>query len=904
MSTALNKHADYARAYCGYGFHLVPLQPGKKLPEGRDWGNRTLSDPDKAAAFFTKNPQHGMGVSLGQSRVCSFDVDDLEAVQTIFASLGWDLDDLRDSNATTQGQAPNFRCLFRLPDSVDLPYQKLTWPNKLDPDGELRRDLVRRAIAAEKGGDTAEAERLKDEAKQYARFTVFELRAADKEQRQDVLPPSIHPDTCEPYKWLTKLSAVKGLHEPPAFLHDLWLNFDDRKAELQAACPWAPKPKPVKTRPQSMPDAVGGSVIDAFNAAHSIEASLERYGYKEIDRRWLSPHSSTGQPGVNIIDGNRCYIHHASDPLCSADSKHPVGPFDLFREFEHAGDVRQAVKAAATELGMTRQAPIRTASAEVIDMETGEILSAGQAHDAISSAQHLVETALEAGDMAALHAPETLAAVATLMDSAPGEWAALRHRLKASKMVKLEKYEGMAKPKQVRQPRAAAPSTVVQIDGDEHTLSEDALALIFEHRHANALRYCHTTGAWFAWVGSHWQHEKTNLAFNWAREVCRDVGGGAAKFSQAKTASAVERFAQSARSLAVTSEIWDRDPWLIGTPGGTLDLRTGQLRASDQADHITRLSGTTPAPAGTVPTRWLAFLRDATRNDDGLIRFLQQMAGYALTGETKEHALFFIYGAGGNGKSVFLKTLTGILENYACTATMDVFTASSHDKHSTDLAMLRGARLVSASETEEGRAWAESKIKNMTGGDPITARFMRQDNFTYMPEFKLVIVGNHKPRLNNVGDDFRRRFNIIPFIHKPSVPNPNLEAELREEWPAILRWMVDGCLDWQAHGLTRPEVVMAATREYFDDQDVLGQWIEEACEVDFRHKDTAATLFNSWRHYAEAAGERAGSAKSFSEAMRKRGFEPYRTNATRGFQGLRLAPVPVVHDQRDPRAWD
>ncbi|WP_052042020.1 phage/plasmid primase, P4 family, partial [Ralstonia solanacearum] len=337
---------------------------------------------------------------------------------------------------------------------------------------------------------------------------------------------------------------------------------------------------------------------------------------------------------------------------------------------------------------------------------------------------------------------------------------------------------------------------------------------------------------------------------------------------------------------------------------GTVDLRTGDLRRAIQDDHITRQTATAPAAAGTVPRRWLTFLEDATRGDADLIRFLQQMAGYSLTGDTSAHALFFIYGAGGNGKSVFLNTLTGILGEYAQTAAMDTFTASANDKHPTDLAGLKGARLVSASETEDGRAWAETRIKNMTGGDPITARFMRRDFFTYRPEFKLVIVGNHKPRLNNVDDATKRRFNIIPFIHKPTAPNPELEKELRDEWPAILRWAIDGCLDWQTNGLVRPAVVVDATREYFEDQDVFGQWLEECCEREPRHNDTSAELFASWKRYAEAAGEKAGNTKTFGEAMRKRGFATWRTKSARGFEGVRVIPRAAAHDPRFPGDWD
>ena len=234
--------------------------------------------------------------------------------------------------------------------------------------------------------------------------------------------------------------------------------------------------------------------------------------------------------------------------------------------------------------------------------------------------------------------------------------------------------------------------------------------------------------------------------------------------------------------------------------------------------------------------------------------------------------MFFIYGPGGNGKSVFLNTLTTLLGDYAATAAMDTFTASRSERHPTDLAMLRGARLVSVSETEPGRSWAESRIKQLIGGDPISARFMRQNFFTYRPQFKLLIVGNHKPVLRNVDEAARRRFNIIPFVHKPETPDQRLEEKLKAEYPAILRWMIEGCLDWREHGLLRADSVRQATAAYFDEQDLFGRWIEACCKTGPGSWDTTARLFDSWKHYAERNGEYPGSTKAFSANLSKREF--------------------------------
>ena len=280
----------------------------------------------------------------------------------------------------------------------------------------------------------------------------------------------------------------------------------------------------------------------------------------------------------------------------------------------------------------------------------------------------------------------------------------------------------------------------------------------------------------------------------------------------------------------MTSELWDPDHYLLGTPDGTVDLRTGKMRAPSPDDFITKITETTPADSADCPM-WLKFLREATAKDDELITYLQRFCGYLLTGDTREHALLFVYGPGGNGKTVFLNTVSAILGDYAQVAAMETFTSSPTDRHPTDLAMLRGARLVCATETEEGRAWAESRIKQLTGGDPISARFMRQDFFTYTPTFKLVFIGNHKPALRNVDDAARRRFNIVPFIHKPPTPDQQLEHKLCAEWPAILRWMIDGCLAWQRDGLVRPKIVIEATEEYFTEQDIIRLWVEECCET-------------------------------------------------------------------------
>jgi putative DNA primase/helicase len=427
-------------------------------------------------------------------------------------------------------------------------------------------------------------------------------------------------------------------------------------------------------------------------------------------------------------------------------------------------------------------------------------------------------------------------------------------------------------------------------------ITEDAVARRFTEISGDTLRYCHDTGAWFEWNDTVWQKNNTQHAFHWARVLARELSEDKgikvkAPAQKASFASAVERFCRADPTFAVSIDYWDSDPFKLGTPGGTVDLRTGILLPADRADGITKQTSVAPADTAHCPL-WLKFLRESTGNDVELIRYLQQWCGYALTGDTREHALVFVYGGGGNGKSVFLNTASGIANQYAVVAAMDTFTASRDSKHPTDLAMLRGARLVTASETEEGKAWAEARIKQMTGGDEISARFMRQDFFTFKPQFKLTIVGNHKPVLHNIDEAARRRFNIIPFTRKPEQPDRELETKLKSEWPGILRWMIDGCLDWRANGLVRPAIIVEATNAYFDEQDLFGHWLREFCDVekDNPHKwENATVLYKDWKFYAEAAGESPGNTMFLSAALLSRGFGKKRiTGGATAYTGLRL----------------
>jgi putative DNA primase/helicase len=434
-------------------------------------------------------------------------------------------------------------------------------------------------------------------------------------------------------------------------------------------------------------------------------------------------------------------------------------------------------------------------------------------------------------------------------------------------------------------------------------LTEDALALAFCEAHP-LLRYVARWNRWMMWDACRWLEDDTLSVYDRVRHHVRRIVGDrddkdATAVTKAQTIAAIERLAKADRRYAATVDQWDADPWMLNTPGGIVDLRDGTLGTNDPQAYLTKSASA--GPAGGCPT-WLAFLKDVTAGDEDYIRFLQRVVGYAATGSIAEHAMFFLYGPGGNGKGTFLNTLKRVLGDYATVASMEVFTESNTDRHPTELAMLRGARLVLAQETEEGRAWAEARIKALTGGDPVTARFMRQDFFTFEPTFKLIVAGNHKPKLRNVDDAIKRRFHLLPFMQKFSGErvDKHLADRLMDEAGGIIRWIVEGALAYQNEGLSPPKVVQDATAEYFAAQNLFDQWLQDCCETGPNHWEPSSRLFQSWRRYAEAAHERVGDQKTLGERLEAAGFLPGNTRPKGGrhWNGLRLIPEEIPDDWR------
>jgi len=422
------------------------------------------------------------------------------------------------------------------------------------------------------------------------------------------------------------------------------------------------------------------------------------------------------------------------------------------------------------------------------------------------------------------------------------------------------------------------PTDAMAEKGGNPKFSEDGLALHFADLYSADLRYVFLWNKWLSYDGV-WSPDIRLEVFNRSREITREAAMECTEkptikwLRSAATVAAVVRLAQSDSRIAAEPDQFDKDPWLFNTSTGTVDLESGELREHRAEDYISKVTETTPRTGGCP--LWSQFIDRITAGDLEKQRYLQRVAGYCLTGVTTEHVLFFLYGTGANGKTTFTNTLMGILGDYAQTGSMETFTENKNDRHPTELAALRGARLVVASETEVGKRWAESRIKALTGGEPIRARFMHCDEFEFIPKFKLVVSGNHKPALRAVDEAIRRRVHLIPFV--VTIPSqerdPKLAEKLQAEGPQILQWAIDGCIAWQREGLNPPAAVRDATDEYFTTEDAIRSWIDERVIVSPQAGTTkTSALYQDFKTWAERTGEFCGSQKRFSQDLKDRGF--------------------------------
>ena len=376
--------------------------------------------------------------------------------------------------------------------------------------------------------------------------------------------------------------------------------------------------------------------------------------------------------------------------------------------------------------------------------------------------------------------------------------------------------------------------------------------------------------------------EKANKLRRWAADQSRTL-------RSKNTVAAVESLARANKHSVARSDDFDNDKMLLGTPGGTVDLRKGQLRPAERSDMITKLTSCAPAPG--TPKRWLAFLHEIFDGDAELIAFMQRAAGYSLTGNTNEHKLLFLYGGGRNGKSVFLNALFDIWGDYARRSAAETFLHTVGDKHGTGIAGLHGARLVVGSELPKGKTWDEAVVKDLTGGEKLTGRFMRGDFFDFDPQMTLMIAGNTMPSFRGVDEAIRARVVLVPFTVTipPEKRDRYLSEKLKAEAPQILQWAIEGALQWQRRGLDVPASVAAASRSYFDDEDTIGQFIGDEILQEVGAFTTAADLHMRFTQWGDRQGLNAWTQRTLVKELKARGFSDAKgTGGVRGLRGLRL----------------
>lgn len=449
-------------------------------------------------------------------------------------------------------------------------------------------------------------------------------------------------------------------------------------------------------------------------------------------------------------------------------------------------------------------------------------------------------------------------------------------------------------------------------------LSEDALAEHFVKTYGEDWRYCTEWGTWIQWRGDGWHRDRRNEVSDLCRSITRQAlewpeaavltPSAKQKLNRKATAWNARDLAAVDRRITMVPEQLDADLMMLGVPGGVVDLRTGKLLDADRDQYITRRCCCAPQE-GPHPL-FDRVLERACAGGDGMRPYLLRWFGYMLTGSVSEEAFMFLHGPGGSGKSTLIKVLTEIAGDYATTISMDALTESPHQRHSQEIAKLEGARLVYASETEEGRRFKESLIKWLTGGDKIVAHRMRMDDREFKPSFKILIYGNSVPHLKSVGEEMRRRIHLIEYAGSlsPEERDTTLKDRLVSEYPAILHTLIRGCVDWQdCGGLGKPESVSASVENYLEGEDSLAAFFDECVDRDPEARSLTGDVYRRYRAWATNAGEYVMSQKRLVQALRGRGFERMRSGGMRYISGMRLrgeVATAVPYYAREPDGYE
>ena len=415
----------------------------------------------------------------------------------------------------------------------------------------------------------------------------------------------------------------------------------------------------------------------------------------------------------------------------------------------------------------------------------------------------------------------------------------------------------------------------------------------FVDAHRDSVLWCPARKSFLCWDGKRYAWDERGEVVKLAHAVARGIFHEAADAEGEEEQKAITKWALASQNesrinamlsqarpyLAVGMEELDRDPWLVNCQNGTLDLRTGKLKAHDPADRITKIVPVDYDPGAPCP-RFKQFLKEALV-DETVIKFVKRYSGYTLTGITRERLLAILHGFGKNGKTTLVELLHEVLGDYARNTDVETLLIKKYQGVGNDVAALKGARFVSAAEVEKGRRLAESKVKQLTGRDTVTARFLFGENFDFKPEFKLWLSTNNKPVIQGTDDAIWDRIRLIPLTQRfdGSKADPKLPDKLRNELAGVFSWMVEGCLEWQEHGLEEPKTVTDATNQYREEMDTLASFLDEVCVVGAHYRVLAERLYQRYAMWCDNSGERKDPKKAFVARLEERGFERRRETA-------------------------
>lgn len=428
---------------------------------------------------------------------------------------------------------------------------------------------------------------------------------------------------------------------------------------------------------------------------------------------------------------------------------------------------------------------------------------------------------------------------------------------------------------------------------------------------ASKLRYNRNRDKWYVWDGKRWRPDKGTERHKFAKaavdELLRqavkaplederrdELISYALKCGTVKAANNMLEMAKSEDEVDCGEADFDSNPWLLNVLNGTIDLRTGELGPHRQEDFISKLVHVEYDPNANSEL-WEKTLLELFEGRQETSRYVQRAVGYSLTGDTSDECFFMLYGTGRNGKGTFIETLQALLKEYRETTPFETFLARRSSTNATpELAKLAGSRVVVASESAEGRAFATAQLKNLTGGDEVAARFLFQNPFTYKPQFKIWLVTNDKPMASADDYAFWERCKVVPFKHtfERGERDTTLKARLKEELQGVLTWCVEGCRAWQAEGLGTCPDVEESTREYQEENDQVAQWIADCCIVGDGKISTTAELLESYVAWVTANGipkHEWLNPTVLGRTLTKRGYSKDRTGKKRSGIRLRLA---------------